>query len=366
MKVECSLDRLKTMVPVVDKVTGKNLTLQILSSILIIANGKTLKLRATNLDIGIEVEIPAKIEKEGVAAVRGATFNSLLSAIQNEKTVVLESINDNISISTQSTNATIKCYPPTDFPTIPLITNSNNFLISVDKFISGINSVFYSASLSDIKPEISSVYIYPEDNELVFVSTDSFRLAEKKIKIRNTPDFNGFIIPFKNAIEIAHVLSLFTGEVKIFYTKNQISFSGDGVYFTSRLIDGLFPDYRQIIPKEVTTELVVLKQDIINALKINNVFLDKFNQITINIKPKSKIFSINSQSGELGETTTQIQAVLKGDDVVVHVNYRYLFDVFQSITSDSVCFLLNGVSKPVIIKGISDESFRYLVMPLNR
>ena len=157
MKVECSLDKLKTMVPVVDKVTGKNLTLQILSSILIIANGKTLKLRATNLDIGIEVEIPAKIEKEGVVAVRGSTFNNLLSAIQNEKTVIIESINDNISISTQSTSATIKCYPPTDFPTIPLITKSDSFTVPVDRFISGINSVSYSSSLSDIKPEISSV-----------------------------------------------------------------------------------------------------------------------------------------------------------------------------------------------------------------
>ena len=80
------------------------------------------------------------------------------------------------------------------------------------------------------------------------------RLKKFKIKIKNIPDFNGFIVPYKNAVEISRVLELFSGEVKVFYTKNQISFSGEGIYFTSRLIDGLFPDYRQIIPKEIKTE----------------------------------------------------------------------------------------------------------------
>lgn len=365
MKIECLLEKLQKILPVVERITGKNLTLNVLSSILVIASGKTLKLRATNLDIGIEVELPAKIEKEGVVAVRGATLNELLSNL-SEKTVVLESVGDNLSVKTSSNTSTVKCYPYTDFPTIPLISGDFCFDINSKKLLSGMKSVSFSASVSDIKPEISSVYIYPDEEDLVFVATDSFRLAEKRIKIKNLPGFHGLLIPHKNVIEMIRVLDLADGDVKVCFSKNQISISYDGVYLTSRLIDGVFPDYKQIIPKEHSTEAVLLKQDLVNALKINNIFLDKFNQISLSLNSHAKTFTVSAKSGEIGETSANIGAALKGEEVGVNLNYRFLFDVFQSITTDSISLLFMGASKPIIIKGIGDTSFTYLVMPLNK
>lgn len=366
MKTECLLEKLKSVLPVIDKITGKNLTLNILSSILIISNGKTLKFRATNLDIGIEVELPSKIEKEGVVAVNGSVLSELISNIQNEKSVIFESSGDNLLVITKNNTATVKCYPYSDFPTIPLLSGENSFNIEADKFLSGIKSVSYSASYTDIKPQIASIYIYPNEDELVFVSTDSFRLAEKKIKKIKTPDFNGILIPYKNINEIIRVLELTKETINVCFNKNQISFSYDGVYLTSRLIDGSFPDYKQIIPKEHKTEAIVLKQDLINALKINNIFIDKLNQINLKINPKTKTFSINTKSGETGETNTDIAAVMKGDEIRIHLNYKYVFDVFQSITSDSVSLLLSDANKPVVVCGVSDNTFTYLVMPLNK
>ncbi len=367
MKIESSLERLKGILPVIEKVTGKNLTLNILSSILIIANGKTLKLRATNLDLGIEVELPSKIEKEGIVAVRGSVLNELITNIQNEKSVVLESNNDNLIITTNNNVATIKCYPYNDFPTIPLISGDMCFNVNPEKFLSGIKAVSYSASLSDIKPEISNIYVYPEGEDLIFVATDSFRLAEKKVKIKHLPDFSGILIPHKNINEIIRVLDLAgEEEVKICFNKNQIAFSYNGVYLTSRLVDGNFPDYKQIIPKEHTTEAIILKQDFINTLKINNIFLDKFSQITLSLNPKAKKFSIKSKSGEVGETEASVSAAMKGETVSVNLNYRYLFDVFQAIYSDSISVFISGANKPMIIKGVSDTTFTYLVMPLNK
>jgi len=366
MKAECALEKLKTAIPIVERVTGRNLALNILSSVLIIASGKTIKFRATNLDVGIEFELPAKIEKEGIAAVKGSTLNDLILNIQNEKSIILESSGDNISIITKNNKSTIKCYPYTDFPTIPLITGDICFITNPQKILNGIKNVYYSASLSDIKPEISSIHIYPNGDDLIFVATDSFRLAEKKVKIKNLPDFSGIIIPQKNINEIIKVLDLADSDVKICFNKNQIAFSYDGVYMTSRLIDGNFPDYKQIIPKETKTEVVVLKQDLINALKINNIFIDKFNQIDIDIKPKLKKVSISSKNSDVGETITDISAAVKGEDIGVHLNYKYLFDVFQSINTDSVSINLSGSNKPIIINSISDQSFIYLIMPLNR
>jgi DNA polymerase III subunit beta len=282
MKIECSIDKIKKALISVERITGKNLTLPVLGSVLWVATDKTLKLRATNLNIGIEIEIPAKVEKEGIVAVRGDILSSLFSVLQGGLVVKFELINGNLLVKTNTSTILLKSIPHEDFPTIPIV-EGENFLIDVKKFIDGIKAVYYSASISEIKPEIGSVYIYPEDDMLIFVSTDSFRLAEKKIKIKQKLSFSGILIPFKNVTEIIKVFDGIEDDVKITLQKNQISFGANNIYITSRVVNGSFPDYKQIIPKNPTTKAIVLKQDFISSLKISNIFSDKFNQIVLTI-----------------------------------------------------------------------------------
>jgi DNA polymerase-3 subunit beta len=365
MKIECSINKIKKALTLVERVTGKNLTLPVLGSVLWVATDKTLKLRATNLNIGIEIEIPAKVEKEGVVAVRGDILSSLFSVLQGDLLVKFELINNNLLVKTNTSTILLKSISHEDFPTIPII-EGENLLISNQKFIEGIKSVYYSASVSEIKPEIGSVYIYPEDDMLVFVSTDSFRLAEKKIKIKQKLSFDGILIPFKNVVEIIKVFDGLEGDSKIILQKNQISISIENIYLTSRVVNGNFPDYKQIIPKITTTKSVVLKQDFISSLKVSNIFSDKFNQIILTIKPASKIFEIESKNTDIGENTTLISGALSGEDVSAYFNYKYILDCFQSISGDSLSIELTGNNKPMIIKGVGDQSFMYLVMPMNR
>ncbi|MBK5215225.1 MAG: DNA polymerase III subunit beta [Candidatus Pacebacteria bacterium] len=365
MKIECSIDKIKKALVSVERITGKNLTLPVLGSVLWVASGKTLKLRATNLNIGIEIEIPAKIEAEGTVAVRGDILSSLFSILQGDLMVKFELINGNLSVKTNTSTILLKSISHEDFPTIPMV-EGESFNISNSKFIDGIKSVYYSASISEIKPEIGSVYIYPEDDMLVFVSTDSFRLAEKKIKIKQKLSFEGILIPFKNVVEIIKVFDGIEDDLKITLQKNQISFSIENIYLTSRVVDGSFPDYKQIIPKNPTTKTVVLKQDFISSLKISNIFSDKFNQIVLTVKPHDKIFEIKSNNADVGENTTIISGALSGEDVSANFNYKYILDCFQSISGDSLDIELNGNNKPMTIRGIGDSSFMYLVMPMNR
>jgi len=365
MKIECSIDKIKKALTSVERITGKNLTLPVLGSVLWVATGKTLKLRATNLNIGIEVEIPAKIEKEGVVAVRGDILSSLFSILQGDLSIGFELINGNLLVKTNTSTILLKSISHEDFPTIPIV-EGDSFLLQGKKFIEGIKSVYYSASISEIKPEIGSVYIYPEDDMLVFVSTDSFRLAEKKIKIKQKLSFSGILIPFKNVVEIIKVFEGVEEDIKITLQKNQISFVVENIYLTSRVVDGNFPDYKQIIPKNPTTKSVVLKQDFISSLKISNIFSDKFNQVVLTVKPNEKIFEIESKNTDIGENTTLINGALSGDNVSANFNYKYILDCFQSISGDSLALELNGNNKPMIIKGVGDPSFMYLVMPMNR
>jgi len=365
MKLECKIEEIKNKISQVEKITGKNLTLPVLSSILLVASGKSLKLRSTNLSLGIEVEIPAKIEKEGVLAVSGLVLNNIFSNVFQNENIYLESVDGNLLIQTKKSKIKLKSQPHDDFPTIPRVVGVN-FDIESKKLIEGIKSVYYSSSVSDIKPEISSVFMYTNEENLVFVSTDSFRLAEKKIKMKGLEEISGILIPFKNISEILKVFGDFTGILKVCFNKNQISFSSDNIYLTSRVIDGVFPDYRQIIPKNFSTNATILKQDLLNALKLSNIFSDKFNQVNLSIKPKEKVFELSSANNDVGENKTHLDAAMTGEDVELGFNYKYFLDCFQSIITDSVSIKFSGASSPIVISPVSDSSFTYLIMPMNR
>ena len=365
MKLECSVEKIKNAISQVERITGKNLTLPVLSSVLLIATEKHLKLRSTNLSLGIEVEIPTKTEKEGILAVSGAVLNAVFSNIFQNENVYLENKDGNLLVKTKRNQIKIKSQPHDDFPTIPSVSGAS-FEIEAKKLIDGIKAVSYGSSVSDIKPEISSVFLYTNDDNLVFVSTDSFRLAEKKIKTKNTGEILGILIPFKNIGEIVRVFDGVQDIVKVCFNKNQISFSSDGIYLTSRIIDGIFPDYRQIIPKKSSTDVVVLKQDLLNALKLSNIFSDKLNQVNVSIKPKEKIFELSSINNDVGENKTYLDAVINGEAVDLSFNYKYFLDCFQSITTDSVSIKISGPSKPIVVSPVSDSSFTYLIMPMNK
>ena len=363
MKLEVSVDKLKNAVALASRIVGKNLSLPILSTILFKVSGKLLNIRSTNLSLGIEIEIPAKVFKEGVVAVSGDILNNIFSNI-NQNTVTLESLQGNILINSKNSNILVKSLPAEDFPTIPSVSGKT-FNINSNILINGIKSVHWSALVSDIKPEISSVYMWSENGQLVFVATDSFRLAEKRIKTKNQEEIPGIILPFRNVVEIIRIFDGLDGEIKISYNKNQISFSCNGIYVTSRLIDGIYPDYRQIIPKEKTTETIVLKQDFLSALKIAGVFSGKFNQISLIARPREKNFFINSKSAEVGENHTRVDAALSGENIEVNLNLKYLMDCLPAISDDSIVIRFNGADKPILARGVSDSSFTYLIMPIS-
>ena len=367
MKIECLKENLINNISIAEKISGKNLTLPVLNNLLLIAKNNKFYIRSTNLDIGIEINISAKVISDGIIAVPGAVLYGLISTIYNYNKIILEVVNNNLKVSTQSSNAIIKTVPNDDFPKLPTVKKDKAIKIKSIDFINGLKSVWYSASISSIKQELSSVYIYNDSGKFVFVATDSFRLAEKTVTTNsNIDDFKHILIPFSNIQEIIRVIEYIGGSIDINTENNQIFFISDKIYLTSRLINSSFPDYKQIIPKEHTTEVVVLKQDIVNILKNINVFSNKFNQINFYINPKEKIFKISSKNENIGEIVDNIDAALSGEIIDINLNYKYISDSFQSIYSDSVSLLFSGLNKPVIVRGIGDNSFFYLMMPMNK
>jgi len=366
MKTECIKEKFCLAVSKAEKITGKNMTLPILSCILIEAKGNFLFIRSTNLDLGMEIKIPAKIENEGAVAVPGAVLNSFLTNLSSSSNLKIEAKDGNLYIQALNSQTVIKSFPIEDFPTLPTVKDGKIYEINSPDLLKGLKSVWYSASLSSIKPELSSVYIHPKDEGLVFVATDSFRLAEKTVKFKKNSEFESLLIPFKNVADLLKIIGDEKEPIAISFTKNQISFEYNDVYIVSRVIDGVFPDYQQIIAKDFKTEVIVLKQDLINVLKLANVFSDSFNQINIKVSPKDKVLEIKSKNSNVGENIIKLSAAVTGEEIEINFNHKYIIDCFQSIDSDSVSLSFNGLNKPMVIRGISDKTFTYLVMPMNR
>jgi len=366
MKVEIHSEELLHALSLAERGTGRNPTLPVLSCILVVAGKNSLIIRSTNLELGVEVEIPAKINSEGVVAIPASVLSQLITTTPEGTVVKLTGVEGNLLVETKLGKTTIKGQPSADFPHLPHVSGGKTLSIKPDVISKGIRSVAYSASTSSVKPELGSVYLYQHNGNLVFAATDSFRLAEKIVPEKKGGEFDPLIIPIRNALEIAKILEEAPTEVEVAFSKNQISFSYKRVYLTSRLIDGTFPDYRQIIPKEGVTEAILLKADFSSLLKRAMVFSDKFNQVSFSLKPSKKVFAVRSRNADVGEMDEAIPATLSGENLDINFNHRYLVDCLQSIGADSISLSFGGPGKPLVIRGVGDQAFLYLVMPMNR
>ena len=367
MKFECTKKDLTEAVEITARIASPAATLPVLQCVVIEAQKDSLVLKATNLEISIEKTIPAKVHTEGVVAIPAQVLLSTLKASRQDVSAVCEHEETTLTLALGGAKTNIKTIPHDDFPRLPHPEKTTVFTLPKESLVKGVRNVLYAASTSLIKPELASVYMYHEDNNLIFVATDSFRLAEKKIGHKTDADIPAVIMPAKNTTELIRTLeALNVDEVEITIDENQYAVSAGGVFVTSRIIDGSFPDYRSILPKESTTEAILLKEDLQNTLKKAQIFSDKFGQVTLHLQPKEKTLTVSARNSEVGEVYDSLEAAVTGDDLDISFNHRYLVDVFQSVSVDSVVLAFAGVGKPLIIRGVSDQSFTYLVMPMNR
>src|SRR3990167_709200 len=262
MKIECIKDQLEEAFSKADKIAGKNITLPVLSGLYLDARQNSLSIKATNLDLGISISLPVKVSEPGIVVVPARIISSFVSSLSKDKNIGITSKNQILEIKTSATKTQIKTLPSEDFPVIPEIDDDKAFSIPTRDFIFGIRSVIYAAAVGSIKPELSSISITHEGEFLVFAATDSFRLAEKKIRIKKVPHFKQILVPQKNAMEIIKIFDKGEEEISISIEEHQMALRAQNIYLTSRIIEGTFPDYKQIIPKETTSKAVLLKQDL--------------------------------------------------------------------------------------------------------
>ena len=367
MKIECVKNKITDLVLKISRVAGKTQNLPVLGCVLLSVEGGNLTVSATNLDFGVVGELPVRVFKGGRAAVPAQVLSSLLSQLSGEGSIVFEVNNGNLAVSSGHSQTNIKLLNHEDYPAIPNITDgAHRATIPITDLLGGLQAVWYGAAASAMKPELSSIYVFQDQKQFVFVATDSFRLAEKRVVTKKHTELQPSLIPYKNAVDTIKVFDGVKGDVELVSTKNQASFFAAGIRAASRLIEGTFPDYQQIIPKNPKTEVVLLKQDLISALKTSTIFSGALHRVDFVVQPSKKLVTVSAESDHVGKNTTQLEAAMKGEEISISFNLRYLTDCFQSLPQDSITLNFSGPHKPLVIRGVGDNTFTYLVMPMNR
>lgn len=366
MNIELSLQQFIQAVSKAEKASGKNLTLPILSCIKLETKENKLILVGTNLNIGIEINIDANVKDEGLVIVSAQVLHQTVSQLKGD-TIKMYTEGQLLVLETEQNTTKLHTQTADDFPIIPKTIEDHTLIVSVNSFVEGIRSVSYAASLSDIKPEISSVFIYTDEKNLIFVSTDSFRLAEKKIpKVSGVCE--GIILPIKNALDISRIISDAEEGEKLYigFSDNQIVLKTNTMYITSRLVQGSFPDYKRIIPSVFTTQAKVLLQDFKKAMKITQLFTDKFHYIELQFSSEGNEIICTSSNKDVGETSCKTPVFFTGNSCILSLNHRYIAECLGSFIDDGIVLQLEDVKKPLVIQGGNDTSFTYLIMPMSR
>lgn len=371
MKFIALQENLKQGLNIVERVVGKNLTLPILNNILVETEKSLLKLSATDLEIGVSYWILAKIEEEGSIAIPAKIFNDLIISLPNEK-ISFAKKDLLLEVECQNYKATIKGFLREDYPIIPHIKNEEQIEVEGNLFSESLEQIVSIPALSQARPEISGIFLSFGKNLIKMAATDSFRLAEKTIHFENPLEKEySFIIPQKTGYELLQILSNRKGKLKVYFSPDQVMFEAlmpeinrPQTQVISRLIEGEYPNYQEVIPQKYETQILLPREDFLNQIRVASLFSGKINDVKIKADPKTETLEIFAQNPEIGENKSLIPGKLKGGKQEISFNYKFLIDGLLNIKSSEVIFEMNGEDGPGVLKPVGDTSYLYVIMPI--
>jgi len=358
----------------VEKITGKNLVLPILNNVLLSTEKGFLKLITTDLEVAIIHRSMAKIDVEGEITVPVRVLSSFVNLLEDQK-IDFELKNKTLWVSGKNNKTQIKGLDSKDFPIIPKIEENEWVEINAAAFCEGIAQVIDFISITQARPELTGVYLVFTANQIKIVATDSFRLAEKTLSLIHSSDKKpfekSFILPKNAAREIVNLYAGISGNIKIYLVSNQVMFESKFTeidnpqsQLISRLIEGDFPNYQEIVPKDFKTQVVVNQEQLQNSVKTAGIFGGRGNEITLAVDPKKNQIELFAQDSEIGETSVSIVAKIIGDKTSVCFNHRFMLDGINRAGGKEILIGLNGEGGPGVIKAGGTEDFLYILMPI--
>ncbi|PJA09475.1 DNA polymerase III subunit beta [Candidatus Falkowbacteria bacterium CG_4_10_14_0_2_um_filter_41_15] len=369
-------ENLKQGLAIVSRVVSKNINLPILNNILFKVNKSNIELVATNLEMGITHQVRGKIDSEGEFTVDSKVITDYINLLPGDK-VECEQDRMEIKIKCQNYKTKIHVQEASDFPLIPKVDKENFYSILADDLRNALGEVIFAVTNNETRLELSGVLLTFTKDNLTLVGTDSYRLAEKKIKIKSNYENpnNKVIIPARTLQELIRVLSGFkdddrlegAGEIKICLSDNQVLFIFGSTELVSRLINGSYPDYQQIIPLNYKTRVLINKNELMRAIKASAIFSKAgVNDVALDFKAETGKITISSASSQVGESSVELNSEIEGDNNEIIINYRYFLDGLNNISSDMVKLDLVNSGTPCVLRPEKSDDYLYIVMPIRQ
>lgn len=383
MKLICTQENLSRALSYLERVAGKQTTLPILSNFLLETEKGRLKISATNLEIGVITYIGAKIESEGKLTVPAKLLNSFISQLPMGDILHLEGDKDGLKVESKTYKIRIKGLDGKDFPLIPQYTDEYFFSFPAQALKNALSRVLFCVSLNDARLELTGAHIFFYKDQIHLAATDSFRLAEEIIPftgygsgymdfLANNPSL---IIPRNTLQEVIRVITPESKEIKVALKENQIFFEVDGVQIISRVINGKYPDYKQIIPRDFLFQINIEKDVFQRAIKIAATFSSYTSgEITLFFNPQEKQCVVSSASQEVGENKTTLPIeVIKGEyPLTIVFNPRYILEGINALLGEKIIFLANDGATPVGLRmgddthDLLNKHYLYIIMPIRK
>lgn len=364
MKFTLLRENLQKALTIIQRIVVKNPSLPILENVLIETEDKKLKLSATNLELGIHVWAKGRMEEGGTLSVPAFLLGNIVTNVKEERITLLAKGLD-LEVLAQNFTALIKGQDSNDFPLIPKPEVKEKIDLARKDIVEGVSPLTHVATLSDIYPEISGIFFSFSREKLTLVGTDSFRLAKKEIPMNAPKEFVGreFILPLKSSQEIAFILGEEIEEVThLGVNENQALFYGSEVYIVSRLLAGTYPNYNELIPKDFAMDVVLNRKDFLEKVKLISVFAPKTNDCKVGIKNGEVVLSASTT---IGSSEATLKATIRGKGVAeITFNYRYLLDGLLHLSTKDLVLHIKNETSPVVLRGVGDQSYLYLLAPL--
>ena len=376
MKITCKQQDLNRGLSTVSHAVSSRSTLPILANILLSTEQGSLKLSATNLEIGINCMIDAEVLEEGTTTVPAKTFTDLVNSLrqgQVELTVVEDS--NDINVKSPGSNANIKGMDPSEFPLIPSAEGDEEpIILDAGLLKEMIAQVVFSAADDDSRPVLTGVLVEVVDEKVSFAAADAFRLA---LRISPLPghvsEHNSILIPARTLSELARILPS-EGAVQMVVTPNrsQVLFHTEHIDLVSRLIEGTFPNIKAAIPKEYATRAVIETKEFAAAVRTVTPFARDSSNIT-RIKVSSGggdgseggSLTLELTAEDIGNNVTTINAAVDGPDQEIIFNVRYLTDVLNILDTPEVALEVTSAARPGVVRPVSAADYTYVIMPMS-
>jgi len=375
MRVSCLQENLARGLSVVGRAVATRSTLPVLSNVLLATDEGRLRLSATNLEIGINCWIGAKVEEEGAVTVPARLLTELVSSLPPER-IDLELVvrTRRLHLRCGRFEAEINTIDASEFPIIPTSAEDYKVALNPVTLHQMIGQVVFAAAVDEARPVLTGVFTHFEDSRLTMAAADGFRLSVRTAELpAPVPESIGVIVPARALAELARIAPKEEEEaieVSITPSRSQILFQMKDATLVSQLIEGNFPDYKAIIPKTYNTRTVVSTADFLKAVRIAFLFArEASNIVRLQIMPGTELapghMTVAATSAELGENIGEIEASIEGEPIEIAFNARYLIEVLSVIPTAQVALETTTPTSPGVIRPVGEEDFTHVIMPMH-